>query len=129
MRTRMFTTTRLAVGAIAVALVIAGCGGGDDAPADAPAGTGEVTVEAGDLFYDPETLSATAGEIAFTLVNIGDAEHDLVIEEVGDVVVIGNIAPGETGTGSIELEAGTYTVYCDVPGHREAGMEATLNVS
>ncbi len=129
MRTRMFTTTRLAVGAIAVALVIAGCGGGDDAPADAPAATGEVTVEAGDLFYDPETLSATAGEIEFTLVNIGDAEHDLVIEEVGDVVVIGNIAPGETGTGSIELEAGTYTVYCDVPGHREAGMEATLNVS
>ncbi len=27
-----------------------------------------------------------------------------------------------------QLPAGTYTIYCDITGHRAAGMEATLTV-
>ncbi len=37
------------------------------------------------------------------------------------------IAKGKTSV-SAELAPGTYTFYCTVPGHREAGMEGTLTV-
>ena len=35
---------------------------------------------------------------------------------------------GDTETLTLNLPAGTYTFYCNVPGHRAAGMEGTLTV-
>jgi nitrite reductase (NO-forming) len=123
-------TTEIVATIAAATFVLAGCGGGDAEVAAAGAATdaagGVIEVEAGDMYFEPETLSASAGEIAFTLVNTGAAEHDLVIEEAGDTEVA-FAAPGETASGSIELAAGTYTYYCSVPGHRSM-MEGTLEV-
>jgi plastocyanin len=31
-------------------------------------------------------------------------------------------------TGKVEIEPGAYTIYCNIPGHRAAGMEAAVNV-
>jgi plastocyanin len=114
---------------LAATLVLAGCGGDDDAAANGDATTpgGVILIEAGDLYFDPEEVSAEAGTVEFSLVNVGAVEHDLVIEEAGDTEVA-YAEPGETVTGSIELEAGTYTYYCSIPGHR-AVMEGTLEVS
>jgi plastocyanin len=84
---------------------------------------------AGDMFYEPTQLSAPAGTVEITLVNEGAAQHDLVIEELGDLELIPLVDPGDTVTGSVDLEPGTYTFYCSVPGHRAAGMEGTLTVT
>jgi len=29
-------------------------------------------------------------------------------------------------TGKVDLKPGTYTIYCTIPGHRAAGMQATV---
>lgn len=108
---------------LAVALMGAGCGGGGNGGAVGAS----IEVEAGDLYFEPTSLSASAGEIEVTLDNVGSAEHDFVIEEIGDEEVV-HAAAGETATGTVELDAGTYTFYCSVPGHREAGMEGALTV-
>jgi plastocyanin len=114
---------------LAATLVLAACGGDDGGDGDSGAAGdgGVISIEAGDLYFDPEEASAQAGTVEFELVNVGAVEHDLVIEEAGDTEVA-YAEPGETATGSIELEAGTYTYYCSIPGHR-ATMEGTLEVS
>lgn len=126
-------TTRTGTMIAGAALLLAACGGGgSDASAGGddgatPAASGSIEVEAGDLYFEQESLAASAGEVEISLVNVGAVEHDIVIEEAGDEMVV-LAAPGETATGTIELEAGSYTYYCSIPGHRTS-MEGVLEVS
>lgn len=123
-------TLRTVLLALALALTLAACSGGDDGGSSeaVDAGDGPVQIAAGDdLTFDPSSVAASAGEIQVELENTGSAEHDIVIEEAGDTVVV-HANGGETATGTIELEPGTYTFYCSIPGHRDAGMEGTLEV-
>jgi plastocyanin len=113
---------------LALAFGLAACGGDSATDEGAAAASSSIEVEAGDLYYEPDAFSAAAGEITVTLDNVGAIEHDFIIEEAGDLDVVGMVAPGDRATGTVELEAGTYTVYCSVAGHRAAGMEATLDV-
>jgi uncharacterized cupredoxin-like copper-binding protein len=63
--------------------------------------------------------------VAFTSQDIF---HTFVIENVNGDEVVASARAGETDRGGVELEPGDYTFYCDVPGHRAAGMEGTLTV-
>lgn len=114
----------------AAAVALAGCGGGDqagDQGGDAAAGGDVVEIMGTDaLAFEPEELTATAGEITVELTSGEGVLHTFVIEEQEELVV--EAAAGATASGTIELEPGEYTFYCDVPGHRQAGMEGTLTV-
>ncbi|QBI18293.1 hypothetical protein ER308_01045 [Egibacter rhizosphaerae] len=88
-----------------------------------------VELVAGDMYYEDVPDQVSAGEIGFVMENEGQTEHDIHVEELGDEEIVPLTSGGETGTGTVELEPGTYTLYCSVPGHREAGMEFTLEVT
>ena len=134
----------VAMFAAVLGLAVAACGGdGEEAEEPAPAetlpaggGGGEVTElqlaadPGGALAYDATALEAPAGTVSLVLTNDSSVPHNVAIEaEDGTVVVEGEIfSGGGTRTTTAELEAGTYTFFCSVPGHREAGMEGTLTV-
>ena len=116
----------MVVGVILVTAVLAGCGDDDTGAAPSPSQAGDaVEVVAEDVGFDAAAYEATAGTVSFVYRNHGSITHTLVLEEIDGfkLEVTGN---GDTDEGSTDLGAGTYTVFCDVPGHREAGMEATL---
>ena len=79
-----------------------------------------------DVAFKPKRLPIAADtDVDISLENTGAAVHTFVIDELKIKV---EVAPGETGSAMINAPAGKYTFYCDVPGHREAGMEGILNV-
>ncbi|HWH32122.1 MAG TPA: plastocyanin/azurin family copper-binding protein [Egibacteraceae bacterium] len=101
-------------------------GGGEGE--DGAAGGGETLhFTAADIKFADAPATAPAGTVTIELVNEGGSPHDVTFEELGDDPVV--VAQGgETATGTAELEPGTYTYYCSVPGHRSAGMEGELTV-
>ena len=142
-------TTRLAIiaviGAAALSLA-AGCG--DDDEDTTAATTTSTTTEAGatgatgasgggetiqisetDFALDPRTVVTGPGETTFDVTNDGDTIHNLEVEGNGvEEVLPEDLAPGDSGELTVDLEAGTYTMYCTVGDHREQGMEGTVEV-
>ena len=100
-------------------------GGGAAEEGETGGGTEPVFV-AVDIEYEQAPEALPPGDITITLENEGTIEHNVVFEELGDQLIV-EAAAGESATGDVTLEAGEYTYYCSVPGHR-ATMEGTLTV-
>ena len=87
----------------------------------------EIVIEATEMAFDPASFEVTAGEpINLTVANIGQAFHDLTIDEF-DLQI--DVDSGQSATAGLEIdEPGEYDYYCSVPGHASAGMQGTLSV-
>jgi plastocyanin len=80
------------------------------------------------IAFDTTKLSAKAGKVTIDFDNPSALEHDVAIEQGGNQIAISEtIVKGKTSV-SADLEPGTYTFLCTIPGHAEAGMEGTLTV-
>ncbi len=84
-------------------------------------------VVAANARFQPAELHARAGEtVALRLDNHDPEEHYFDIDELNVHVAM------PSGTSALAVfrptTPGTYTFYCQVPGHREAGMVGTLIV-
>jgi uncharacterized cupredoxin-like copper-binding protein len=93
----------------------------------AAAGAGEaLEVVSHDIYFEPSELSIPAGtDVTVSLPNEGVTPHNFSIDELGISV---DISPGATEETVINAPAGTYEYYCNVPGHKQAGMVGTLTV-
>ena len=129
--TKTFDRT-LAVMAVFAALtallaVVAAIRAGE-APAQAAEDGGSVTanIELAEWEVTGD-LEVAPGELTITLSNSGTMVHNLVFENGPRSV---DVNAGETVTLEAgQLEPGAYTIFCDIAGHRAAGMEARLVVS
>jgi len=138
------TAVTLAAGLAAV-LLAAGCGGGGGdnnktAPAPAAPSNGNGSATSGgtslalaadktQLKFDKNALSAPAGKVTITMSNPSALQHDVAIEGNGVDVKGDVVGQGGTSTATTTLKSGTYTFYCSVDGHRQAGMQGKLTVT
>jgi uncharacterized cupredoxin-like copper-binding protein len=86
--------------------------------------------EANGFSFSSKALHAQAGKVTLKLVNgTGNAAPHGIAVEGGGVHAGGQVVqPGGTSAVTVDLKPGTYTFYCPVPGHRQAGMQGTLTI-
>jgi plastocyanin len=120
---------------VALVLALAACGGGDESePAGGGGGGGggstiQVSADpSGALKFEQSSLEATAGEVTIDFTNDSSVPHDVKIEGNGVEGEGTDQVTGDSTSATVELQPGTYTFYCSVDGHRQAGMEGTLTV-
>lgn len=137
-----------AIALAAGSLLIAGCGGASSASSSSktalPGESGQSTPAAtasgpggtlhlhadlsGALKFNTTSLTASAGKVKLVMHNPSQLSHSIAITGNGVNAAGEVVGPGGTSTVSASLKPGTYTFYCTVPGHREAGMSGTLTV-
>jgi plastocyanin len=111
------------------------------ASAVAPAGSGKPAVEkagkleleanpTGQLAYTTNKALATAGPVTISMKNMSGVTHNLAIQTGTSGPVLGAtpLEPKGTASFTVNLKPGTYTFFCQAPGHRAAGMVGTLTV-
>ncbi len=85
----------------------------------------KVTMETGNYFFNPKTITASAGQKVQILFTKNTGSHNFIIDKLG---VNHTIKQGEGLTFTAPKEPGSYPFYCGIGSHRSMGMEGTLIV-
>jgi uncharacterized cupredoxin-like copper-binding protein len=136
--------TRLLIPLAAVASLSGACG---DDGAD-PTGGSTIDVTLADDAVTLSDAQASSGTLTFSATNDGTVTHEIEVfegekdpaslpieDDVADtegwtlVDEIEDITPGQSADLTLDLAPGTYQVVCNLVGHFENGMYATLTVS
>jgi plastocyanin len=80
------------------------------------------------LTLSPSKLAP--GKTTLVVVNKGKLAHSLSISGPGlkKRLIAGTIKPGVSRSVTVTLKAGSYTLWCPVPGHAALGMKKTVKV-
>ena len=98
-----------------------GAGGGSTVDISTPSGS--------TLAFDQKDATAKAGNVTIDFDNKQSLQHDVAVaDSSGKVIGQTDLVSSGTANATVDLQPGTYTFYCTVPGHKEAGMEGTLTV-
>ena len=113
--------------------LLLGCGAAEEVEsevqevAEDPIDTIEVNET--EFSLDPADITLDQpGTYVFKAVNGGNAVHSLEIEGQGIEEETPNIQPRENSELKVNLDPGTYKLYCPVGNHEERGMVGTVTV-
>src|SRR3954447_12765204 len=131
---------------VAASLLVVPCGGGGGSstsaatpttPAATPASPGATSspsnlslgAKDNQLLFTTNKLTARSGKVTIAFTNNSSLQHNFTLVNSANTV-LGKTPTFAGGSKrfSATLKPGTYTYYCSVPGHRQAGMQGTLTV-
>jgi|TARA_B100000959_G_scaffold274282_1_gene325931 plastocyanin len=97
----------------------------DLTPEAASVASSKVNLDLGEFFIEGDLL-VPAGGVILQLANKGVIEHNvrLVGGPLSETLPADSTSQLDVG----QLAAGTYQLICELPGHKDAGMVATLTV-
>jgi plastocyanin len=96
--------------------------------AKGPGGTLQLAADPSQLAFDKTSLDSKPGKVTIDFDNPSPIEHDVVIEQGTKEIASSELVSEGKASVSADLAPGTYTFFCSVPGHAEAGMQGTLTV-
>lgn len=103
------------------------------APSQAGAPTIEVVAPGPEAKWEKDELTVKAGVVNIAFTSEGATNHNLNLVGPGAPYPLlwgtDAGAPAKELTHAVTVQKGTYTFYCSVQGHRQAGMEGKLVVS
>ena len=96
----------------------------------------KVSVPAGKVKFDVTNISAeTVHEMLVSPISGLDvtlpysaAESRVDEEASGDLGEVSELEPGKSGSLTLELKPGLYVLFCNIPGHFDAGMWTVIEV-
>ncbi len=138
----------LLVATAALVLASAGCGGDETTTTseatESTSGAGTVKVSMREFTVTPATDKAPAGEVTFDVTNDGNVPHEFLVvktdfapkdlptskggdvDEVADGIdvidEIQDIHVGAAESKTFKMPAGKYVLFCNLPGHYQAGQ-------
>lgn len=136
---RIFRPLRcgIVVSLLTLGFLIVGCSPGDGGQEEVESEVEEVvegpidTIEVNETEFslDPADITLDQpGTYVFRAVNSGGVVHALEIEGEGIEEETENVQPGESTKLEVNLDPGTYKLYCPVGDHEERGMVGTVTV-
>jgi plastocyanin len=107
-----------------------------ESPGGAPGGTGpappsvpHVLVTAVEWSFSLSRTKVPAGKVVLQFVDHGQDEHNLTLTARGEIAgALPNTHPEEMRQLTLDMSAGSYTLFCSLPEHEQRGMKATLAV-
>ncbi len=89
----------------------------------------------GQLAYVTNKATGTPGPVVVEMPNMSGVSHNIALEAgeggatpKGSKVGASEFTTKSTAKVTVTLKPGTYTFFCEAPGHRQAGMYGTLTV-
>jgi uncharacterized cupredoxin-like copper-binding protein len=131
--TRRLTT--LAAAAAAIMLWVGACSSGSTPSGTSPTATGsaagtKVTAIEKEYSITLSQTTFTPGLYTFDVQNQGTTTHNLNIKGPGVAQQSSpDVPPGGSAQVTVTLQKGTYELWCSIDGHKDLGMNVTIQVT
>ena len=122
------TSLLLVVGAVSMAVLTAG----EETESEAAEPTSSefrlIADPSGAPAFTPKTATVKSGTVTIRFVNASTAEHNVAVAQGSRVLGRSPTINGADTDLKVDLRPGEYEYYCEIDGHRAAGMEGVLTV-